>query len=474
MTSERTVEVASHQAEVRPDFSGRVVIRTGAVLPDVRADSGSWIGVEIALGKTDVASIEALTQRYAAIAGRPEGQVDVVRRAVRDMAVDALARGAALATVPLLVWVAVGRRRRRELLTALPTRRGAAGAVVVVLVAVGLTAPWRGWDGPSEGRSEDWISLGSYLGPEVDLPEEAAGIDVLTDATTGQTRRLIESAISTYQLGREFYADAATEAGELLELRQPEEGETVVLVVSDRHDNIGMDEVAKAVGDTAGATAVFDAGDDTSTGESWEAFSLDSLAATFRDYEERWAVAGNHDNGDFVRSYLEDLGWSYFDGEVVEGPGGARLLGVDDPRSSGLGNWRDESGLSFDEVRTRLADAACDADDDGDRVSTLLVHDPNLGSEALDRGCVDLVLGGHTHVQDGPTEVVGENGETGYTFTVGTTGGAAYAIAIGSKLRRPAGVALVTYDDGRPVGIQGVTLQTTGRFDVTPYVSLTY
>ncbi|MBD3996917.1 metallophosphoesterase, partial [Xanthomonas citri pv. citri] len=79
------------------------------------------------------------------------------------------------------------------------------------------------------------------------------------------------------------------------------------------------------------------------------------------------------------------------------------------------------------------------------------VHDANLGREALARGCVDLVLGGHTHVQAGPDVVTGEGGSTGYTWTNGTTGGAAYAIAIGSKPRRDADVSLVTYADGRPI-----------------------
>ena len=144
------------------------------------------------------------------------------------------------------------------------------------------------------------------------------------------------------------------------------------------------------------------------------------------------------------------------------------------PRSSGLGNWQDETGLTFAEVRERLADAACDADEDGDRVNTLLVHDANLGDDALARGCVDLVVGGHTHVQAGPDPVTGENGEVGYTYTVGTAGGAAYAIAIGTKLRRPAGLALITYRDGRPVGIQSITVQTTGRFDLDPYEELLY
>jgi hypothetical protein len=139
------------------------------------------------------------------------------------------------------------------------------------------------------------------------------------------------------------------------------------------------------------------------------------------------------------------------------------LIGVDDPRSSGLGSWRDETGLSFDEVGSRLADAACDSDT---RVTTMLVHDANLGAPALERGCVDLVLGGHIHVREGPERVVGENGAVGYRYTTGTTGGAAYAFALGSKPRRDADVSLVTYRDGRPTGIQWVTLRTTGRYAV--------
>ena len=76
------------------------------------------------------------------------------------------------------------------------------------------------------------------------------------------------------------------------------------------------------------------------------------------------------------------------------------------------------------------------------------------------------MLGGHLHVQVGPTRVIGENGQAGYSYTTGTTGGAAYAIAIGSKPRREAEVTLVTYADGRPVGLQPVVLQTNGVFRV--------
>ena len=473
--SERTIEFASHEATVSPDLSGQVVIETGPVLPSLRLDSGSRVGVEIHLGKTDAQSVDALAERYASIASHPDAQIANVRATVLEMAVDAVVRGAALAALPVLVWLALGRQRRSELVARLPTRTGVIGLFVLALVVVGLTAPWRGlWgSGDPDADEDEWITLAAFLGPGVPLPDELRDVEVRSDAAAGQTRRLIESAVSTYRQSREFYETAAETAGRLV-LREPEEGETVVLLVSDRHDNIGMDRVARAVADRAGSSYVFNAGDDTSTGEEWETFSLDSLADTFEDFEGRWAVAGNHDHGTFVRSYLEDHGWTYFDGEVIDGPGDTRLLGVDDPRSSGLGNWRDEGGLTFDEVEQRLADAACAAHEEGDRVDTIIVHDANLGSEALDRGCTDLVVGGHTHVTEGPNRVVGTNGEVGYVFTNGTTGGAAYAIAIGSKLRRSAALSLITYADGRPAGIQSITLETTGRFEVGPYVPLRY
>ena len=303
------------------------------------------------------------------------------------------------------------------------------------------------------------------------MPEETRDIEVRTGPVTTQTKRLVLSAIDTYDKSKAFYSTAAEGAADL-ELREPEDDEKVALLVSDRHDNIGMDRVARAIGEAAGASVVLNAGDDTSTGQPWEGFSLDSVTAAFEDWD-RYGVAGNHDHGDFVSSYLADRGWTMLDGEVVDAPWGGTLLGVDDPRSSGLGNWRDESGLSFSEVGDRLADGACAAAEDGERVSTVLVHDANLGREALARGCVDLVLGGHTHVQAGPDLVEGDDDAVGYTWTNGTTGGAAYAIALGSKPRRDADVSLVTYADGRPIGLQWVRLRTDGSWLVGEWAPIT-
>lgn len=468
----RTVALAGHDATVSPTLSRHVVLETGPVLPDVRLDSPAPVGVSIVLGKTDAGSTEELFERYALIASNLDAQVAQVREALTELALASALRGLAAGSVPVILYLLLGSTRLREAWGELRTLRPrpVLAVALVLAAAVSLWQPW--WrDTGRVAADREWMTLQEFLGDEVPVPEQARGIEVSADTASTSTQRLIGSAVDTYATSQVFY-DKAAEKAAGLDLREPADDETVVLLVSDRHDNVGMDRVARAVADRAGATAVFGGGDDTSTGKAWEAFSLDSMQDAFGDLD-RWFVTGNHDHGTFVSERLSEAGWTELVGEVVEGPGGGRLLGVGDPRSSGLGSWRDEGTVSFAEVEERVADVACEAQEAGERVNTILVHDANLADTALERGCADLAVGGHTHVPKGPTAVEGENGQVGYTFTNGTTGGAAYAIAVGSKPRRDASVTLLTYDaGGRPVGVQLVRLLTDGRFQVDDFVEL--
>lgn len=470
VTSSTRTTVAGHDAEVRPTLDGWVTVRTGAVLPDLRVRTDHRLGVELTLGKTQVNSVEDLVDRYALLAADPDAQVARVRWAVRGLAGEAALRGGLAASVAIAFWALVGRSRRRELVHLGGSHHRWVAVGVVGALGASLVAwqPWRQPD-PLFITAEDWQSLDEYAGPEVSIPKELADAEITSSSVTDATRRLLLSALDSYQHAQAFYDDAASAAADL-SVRQPADGETVALLVSDRHDNIGMDRVARAIGDAAGATAVLDAGDDTSTGQAWETFSLDSLAATFKDLD-RWVAVGNHDNGGFVRDYLKDHGWQVATRTVVDGPGGSTLLALDDPRSSGLGRWRDPVSGTVAESADEVAEIACASDV---RVGTLLVHDANAGAEALRRGCVDLVVAGHVHVASDPSAVVGVGGTIGWTHTTGTAGGAAYAIAVGSKLRRAAAVSLITYADGRPAGVQIVTLETTGRFRVGDYTPLEY
>lgn len=470
----RTSVVAGHDASVTPTLDGRVQLRTGPYLPDLRLPADGAVGVDVRLGKTTAGTAGELAQRYAAIAAHPQAEQRRVESVVRGLAGDAVLHGTLAGLVLPGLWLLLGVGRRRQLAgmaTRTPrTWRGWAAYVVVLgLVLALLPKPWD--ERPTPVQDDTWLSLGDAY-PDVTVPAGLAGWQVQGGMFTDGTARLLESALDTYDRSNAFY-DAVLERVDDVagDLRAPEEGETVAVLVSDRHDNIGMDRVVRRLADAAGATAVVTAGDDTSTGEPWEAFSLDSLDAAFDGYEHRLAIAGNHDHGDFVPGYLADRGWTHLDGEPVD-LDGVRVTGVDDPRSSGLGTWRDETGLSFAEVEQAIADDACARDDDGERVNLLVVHDANLGRETLRRGCADLVVAGHLHAQVGPDAVVGDNGEVGYSYTNGTTGGAAYAIALGSKLRRDAQLTLLTFRDGVPVGLQAVDVDTRGRITVQDPVEL--
>ncbi len=467
--SHEDMVVASHDAVVRPNFDGYVRLDLGPYLPDARSKSGGRIGVDVELGKTTATTAAEIAVRYAAIAARPNAEIRRVRAAVTELAWEQAVRAGLIALVPLGLWLLLGPVRRAQLFR----HRGRAGAAAVSVLAVGtllMVQPWRSDSDRVEEKR--WIGVVAAF-PEVTVPKELAGWQIRNGLVTEGTRRLVFSLFDTYATSKVFYKEVAGRVDDVSDqFHQPEEGDTVAVLVSDRHDNIGMDPVVRAAGDAAGATVVLDAGDDTSTGQPWEAFSLDSLDEVFDDYDARVAVSGNHDHGTFVNRYLEKLGWTHLDGDPEETFAGVRITGVDDPRSSGLGNWRDEKGLTFAEVKEAVADGVCKLDEDGERVATLMVHDANLGATALARGCTDLVIAGHLHVQKGPTRVVGENGKPGYSYTNGTTGGAAYAIAIGSKLRRVAEFTLVTYRDGRPVGIQPVKVLTTGEISVADYVEL--
>jgi hypothetical protein len=456
---------------VRPTLDGWATFDLGPYLPNFRHPTDTRVGVEIDVGKTTAEDYDLLVQRYAVIAAAPDSQVDKLRDVTQEMVLRGALAGALIGlSAPVLILL-VGRRRWNDLAARMSLRRGLVLGLVVALGCAGLYVAFPEARG-QQVESEQWQPLQGAV-PAVPLPEEATRFEVDRNLLTTGSARLVESLVTSYRSSLTFYTDLEALAAEIgPQLRDPAEDETVALLVSDRHDNINMDPVAREVAEQGGASIVIDAGDDTSTGSAWEMFSLESLAHTFEDLEGTYAVAGDHDHGNVWTEAMPELGVTTLVGETVDGPDDIRFFGASDPRSAGLGAWKDEKGITMEEQETLIADLACAEDAAGRRISTIVVHDLNTASEALARGCVDLVVAGHRHEQVGPLRVLGSNGKVGYSYINGTTGGAAFAIALGSKLRRDAQVTLVTYRDGRPVGIQPVIFRTVKEILVSPYVAL--
>lgn len=469
----RIVVIGAHTTIVSPTFDGHATLDFGPLVPRFRVLTGEPfdLGVRIDVGDTDVGSLDELIARDALIASQPNGEIQRIRAVVSEMVVDAVVRGTGAGVLAVLVtqalWWLVGMERRAQLtarVRRLPPRSllGVLGLTAVAALAMAAVV-LPGADDESALGSPRWTTLPTLF-PDLRFDDRLAAVEVSSDSTTRGGVELVGSALSTYRGSVEFYGALAERVTEVApRIRGPQEGDTVALLVADRHDNIGMDPVARAVADAGGATLLIDAGDDTSSGGAWETFSINSLAEAFDGFEVV-AVAGNHDFGKSVLQSYSEAGFTVLDGEA-ETILGIRFLGASDPRSSGLTAGRTAGAETVEEQSARLAATACDAGD----VSVVLVHSPAPGLDSADSGCVDLVLSGHVHRQLGPETVYAPDGRATTSYSNGTTGGAAYAFALGSALRREAEVTLVTFRDGRPVGLQPVTFGTDGTIEVATY-----
>lgn len=477
MTSERNVAIGAHTARVSPTLDSFATFDFGPLLPAVRfdlEDSRAGIGVFVDVRDTATADLEDALMQNAVIASQPAGEIDKIEGVVRSMLIESSWRGLGVGLLTGLVFgagaVFVGRERWRALADGAAEHKWrtgglAAGSVaVVVLAGLLINAPNQASRVPTYDDAE-WVPLTTAF-PDIprDIPE-LDRIEVPRNAATRAGSAIVDGVLSTYRTSVEFYGDLRDVALEA-EVRTPEEGETTALVVTDRHNNIGMDPVAEAIAQRAEASYVFNLGDDTSTGGAWEEFSVDSLASTFEDYEV-FGVAGNHDTGEFFKDAMRDRGVTMLDGEPLD-VDDLRLFGDSDPRSSGLtagyDGTEEDSISAIREQDARLTAEACE---DGE-IDTVLVHAQSSARELADSGCVRLILSGHLHRQVGP-EVVGDST---VTLTTASTGGAVYAFALGSKLRRDAQVTIVTYREGRSVGLQSVDFTTGGGVVVQDYIDL--
>jgi hypothetical protein len=469
------VTIGAHTSRVSPTFDEHATIDLGAVLPRLRLrmDLPLRIGVNIDVQETDARDLNDLLTRDALIASQPEGEIHRIRTVVRQMAVDNAIAGAGAGLLAVVLtgtaWAMLGVRRRRELVDLMhkDEHRVQRRALVVLMAMVTTTAAVivPGMVRTPEVPPSQWRPLAELL-PEVRFDERLQGVEVATGFSTTGGIGLIRTTVETYEKSTRFYGDLRDKVIQSAgRIRQPGPDETVAMLVSDRHNNIGMDPVIGEVAKAAGAKVLIDAGDDTSAGERWEAFSINSLAQQFRDLKVV-SVAGNHDAGGYVTSAMKANGFTVLEGKPVY-VHGIRFLGDSDPTSTGFGSTDTPGKETIGEQSERLAEVACEQRDD-ERISTLVVHDPSSGTQTARRGCATLVVSGHWHRQVGP-ETKEVDGNTVTTYTNGTTGGAAYAFALGYTLRRQAQVTLITYENGEPIGLQSVTFELTGDVTIGSY-----
>jgi hypothetical protein len=476
----RTITVGAHTTIVRPAFDGYATIDLGAVMPKVRipADGPLGLGVSLDVGDSVEAtgSVEQLIQRDALIASQPAGEVQRVRGALRDMALEALVRGAGVGLLAVVlvagVWRLVGARRRGELQraarTALRERRRrsllSAGALVGALLLGGTAVLVPAGSGAAVRQSE-WVAVEELL-PGLELDGALARIEVARSALSSGGVALLDSALDVYSASARFYGTIeAAVPGIADQLRVPDEDETVALLVSDRTTTSAWIRSREPSATPAVPPADQRRRRHVHRGHMG-GVQRQLARQDLRGLRRRRGRRQPRSRPAIVEQY-ERAGFTVLSGEPAE-VAGIRFLGDRDPRESGLTAVRIEDGETVEEMGERLAEAACE---DGD-IAVLLVHDRKSALPTAERGCTDLALSGHYHRQIGPDTITRLDGGVSTTYTNGSTGGATFAFALGTRLRYDAQVTLVTFRDGRPIGLQPVSVTTEGRIRVADYVEL--
>ncbi|MFD1505344.1 metallophosphoesterase [Georgenia yuyongxinii] len=326
-------------------------------------------------------------------------------------------------------------------------------------------------------------------GHEVATPEEGAtpenGVTPEEDAAAPEISATPEGVHLTEGVGGEAAAPADDEAAAAEGARKrsetpvdeatadaPEPDPVTLLLVSDLHCNVGMARVIAAALEQSGAAALLDGGDTVVSGTSVESYCVNAFAGAVPDGVPVVVATGNHDSTTTAEQERK-VGWTVLSGEIVE-VAGLRILGDTDPTITtvGAGGTRQERDETIPELETRMAEVACAAAEETEPVDILLIHNPRVGGETLDRGCARLQLSGHWHRTEGP-ELQGQ----GVRYVSTSTGGGAGGGATVGPLNGAAELTVLRVDraTGEPLALRRIRVGTDaavtlGSWEIMPVV----
>lgn len=433
-----------HEARFDVTTDSTVTVDVGP-LGTLQLDSPAPLGLgvratvgEIPRGVTDVtqaATLEALGQdldQYIAFFSGTRATIHQVLLAlVEDAARRTVGALVVLVGVGFGLRALLGRRRRTELGLALAphTHQIVGAGMVVVLVVTVVTGSLT----PATSATTESVAVSAVFdGTPLEGARITGRLGGIVDTYSGQI-------MAAYRENEAFYASATTSltaawahwqrTGEPLvgptatatagaipspesaASPQPSSSTTTVttllpttepvtiVLVSDLHCNVGMAPVIHELVELSGAQLVVDAGDTTINGTSVEEQCVRTFAEAVPDGVQLVAVPGNHDSSVTEAAYAQ-AGAIVLDGSV-QTIDGIRFFGDADPNQTLFGQSASARTETETEAGDRIAQDVCDAGD----VDVLLIHNPRVGRESLDTGCVPAVLSGHLHTRTDPVQV---------------------------------------------------------------------
>jgi predicted phosphodiesterase len=422
-TQQESIEqFGGHTSVISPTIDGHLTIAEGALGEGrLEIDTPLGLGAHIRLGPTSL-SPGQLPDEYLQLFLHSDGEIthakEVVARQLRQSVLVAFIGGELLAFT-----VAAGVQK----LTSRPRAALATGALACA-TALGGMPPLNTSQTPE--AYSGWEPLSSMIGDEdMDyIPSQLQPVEIkgtLLRVAIAQAWPLYKEK---FIVAKEFYRGLETGLqSQAYRVAPRQDGEVRVVFASDRHDNIAMDaSIAQIIGLNQ-AEIVGSLGDDTSSGNENEAFSINSLATKTKNAPHRFQVDGNHDSL-VTRQLFEKSGFVNANTQKVISLAGLTIMGTADPRHSSLGMRMQNGEKSMSQVAAELKQAACSRKQP---VDLLVVHDYKLAEPAVRSGCAKLSVSGHYHSATKPETITTSNGRPSVRITMGTTGGAEDAISWG-------------------------------------------
>lgn len=254
-----------------------------------------------------------------------------------------------------------------------------------------------------------------------------------------------------------------------------QENEHYIVVASDRHCNVGMDRVIAEVAKLYGADTYVSAGDDNMSGTvSIESACTSGLAQRLIAEQVTPVVApGNHDSPQTIKDE-KDQGYKVLEHNKTITVNDITFIGDADPRRSAFGHPLTPGGAEGDKVIAKegqdLANAAAKS---GETIDIGVVHEPNASDALIKSGLARLVIRGHTHSKKGPFATIGDNAQTTYYLTEGTTGGAKQDSLTLGPLKATATLSVYRFNtDTKVFQYSNITVKPDMSATVTPFAEM--
>lgn len=300
--------------------------------------------------------------------------------------------------------------------------------------------------------------------------------DTILEGATIKGKILIElinkygpQAVELYRQNKVFYQDAQEQLNKSFEATNdkllPDSQSFTVLVASDKHCNVGMDEVEGRLVKLYNPSLVLDPGDSTMGGTQLEERCIDSSKKATGN-KTVVAVRGNHDS-EVTEAQQRKKGIKVLDGKTIN-INGFTILGDGDPMRSEFGQEAHQIGPeSNSQMGIRLARQSCI-----DHPNIIVVHEPAAAKYAAEYGCADLVINGHTHKFD-VVHITNQIGQVIPRLTAGTAGGAKEDNVVIGPLKDPAVMTILSFNkvSKKPIGYQNITVNTDSTVEIG---SITY